>query len=145
MASTAVWAIFVGLSIAGIVAYDVAVKIGTERSNVFVFMGVLMLMTFVIHLFAFGAYKQFQPEATLYLSRNILLLLLCGAIGLAAVNFGFFYAVKYGGLVRTNAVWLIGSLILTTLVGFGVFRESLDLYKIIGIMLGIASVGFLTK
>jgi multidrug transporter EmrE-like cation transporter len=48
--------------------------------------------------------------------------------------------VKYGGLVKTNTIWLIGGLILTTIIGLAVFQESLTVAKIIGILLGLTSI-----
>ncbi len=140
-----VWAFCVVLSVIGIVGYDVAVKYGTISSNAFSFMAALACLASVMHLLVLGVYKATHAQAALSISPTAWVFLFFAALGLLSVDFSFFYAVKLGGLVKTNAVWLIGGLLVTTFIGSVFFKEPLDAYKIIGVILGIASILFIAR
>lgn len=140
-----VWAFCVALSIIGIVGYDVAVKYGTISSNVFSFMAALTALACVMHLLVLGVYRATHPTAVLDISPMAWVFLFVAAFGLLAVDFSFFYAVKLGGLVRTNAIWLVGGLLVATFVGCVFFKEPLNTSKIIGVILGVASIFFIAR
>ena len=125
------------------VGYDVAVKIATDRANVFSFTAALVFAGFAAHLAVLGLYRYLSPATPLRLDTKETLWALAGGIGLLVMNIGFFMGVHYGGLVKTNTVWLVGGLLLSTLIGFMFFHEQITAFKLLGIGLGTLSIIFL--
>jgi drug/metabolite transporter (DMT)-like permease len=139
------WIVFTVSAIFGMVGYDVVIKLASEKINVFVFTTLLTLAAFAAHFGVSAVYRSFNPELSLKVSSATIGLAVLGGIAFMIMNIGFFMGVKYGGLVRTNTLWLVGGLILTAIVGVLAFEEELTLAKIGGIILGIGSIYLLAS
>ncbi len=138
-----VWLFFTGAAILGMVGYDVAIKLASAQINVFVFTACLAMMALLCHILVLAGYKYLNPQTNLNIDAKGYLYALAGGLGLTVMNLGFFVAVKYGGLSVTNAVLLIGGLVITVILGYFAFNEYLDYKKVLGILLGILSIYFL--
>lgn len=140
MSHSFLWIAFTVSAILGMVGYDVVIKLASDKINVFVFTMLLTMAAFAAHLGVASIYKMFHPEISFKVSAATLGLAVLGGIAFMIMNVGFFMGVKYGGLVRTNTLWLIGGLILTAIVGILAFEEELTLAKIGGIVLGLSAI-----
>lgn len=127
------------------VGYDVAIKLATEQINVFAFTTVLVGFAFAMHLFVLLVYKVVTPDASLSLNAKSVGWAALGGLGLIVMDIGFYLGVKHGGLAMTNAVWLIGGLILSVLLGYYAFHEPIDFKKILGITLGLLAIYLLVS
>jgi len=146
MSVTSIWLIFTFVSVLGVVGYDVAFKMATvQKADPFVFTTSVAVVAVLAHFLALGVYKVFQPEVTLNMGGSLVWLILAAGIGIVAVDLGFFFAVKHGGLIRTNAAWMISAIIVMTSIGIWVFKEEFNIYNLLGVLLGIFSVVLLMK
>lgn len=134
------WLIFTSTAIVGMVGYDVAIKLATEQINVFAFTTILVGFAFAMHLLALLVYKVTVPDASLSLNTKTIGWAALGGLGLVVMDIGFYLGVKYGGLAMTNAVWLIGGLILSVILGYYAFHEPIDIKKIIGVAFGLLAI-----
>lgn len=140
------WLLFMALTVLGSLGYNVALKVAGDQINVFVFTVTLTAIAFFGHLVALLIYKyNFQGAEKLEISPMGLWMAAFAGLSVVVIDLGFFLAVKSGGMVLSQAVWTIGSLLLVALVGLYFFKESLDLYKILGLILGVVSLGLLMK
>ncbi|MCB1840232.1 MAG: EamA family transporter [Alphaproteobacteria bacterium] len=137
---TALWLIFTFAAILGMVGYDVAIKLATDQISAYLFTAILVVFGLIGHLTVLGVYKFYHPEVPLGASPKILLLGALGGLGLVVMDVCFFLGVKIGGLATTNAVWLIGGLIATVLVGALVFHEELSWNNMLGVALGTVAI-----
>lgn len=135
-----IWLAFVSLAVLGMIFYDVAIKLAVDKINVFSFTAAMTLFALLGHIAALGLYKYFNPETDLKVGTYGITLALLGAAGILMMDIGFFMGVKYGGLIRTNTVWLIAGLVITAIISLLAFHEQLTSLKLLGIALGVVSV-----
>lgn len=146
MTSQIYWLFFMALTVLGSVGYNVAVKSAGEQVNVFVFTVTLTAVAFVGHLVAFLIYKyNFHGGEKLEINSMGIWMAVLAGISVVIIDLGFFLSVKSGGMVVSQAVWTIGSLLFVVIVGLYFFKEGLDLYKLIGVILGVVSLGLLVN
>jgi hypothetical protein len=53
MTAPIIWLLYTSFAIVAMVAYDIALKIASEKINVFYFTAALSLAAFIVHLLAF--------------------------------------------------------------------------------------------
>jgi small multidrug resistance pump len=74
-------------------------------------------------------------------SNNIYIL---GILGYALVAFIFYLILKTKKpLTKANTLWNIGSIVLITLIGLIIFKEKIDIYQSIGLLLAFISILFI--
>lgn len=137
---TLLWFLYTFAAILGMVGYDVAIKLATEEINAYLFTTILVLSGLIGHLVVLLVYKLHAPEANTQINLHTIGLAAIGGLGLVVMDVCFFLGVKTGGLAATNAVWLIGGLILTVLVAFLFFNETITLRSLFGVLFGIVSI-----
>ena len=141
-----VWFFFASLTVLGTLFYNFSVKAAGEIINPFVFTVILTFVALAGHLAAFGVNKIFFTQDLKFeFGTNGLIFAAIAGIGVVIIDLAYFYAVRSGGLVLTNAFWVIGGLIATATIGFLFFQEGVTATKLLGLFLGIASLVLLTK
>lgn len=75
--------------------------------------------------------KEAQKKTGLYI---------IGIIGYLLVGFLFLRVLKLKSMSKANAIWNILSIILVSIVGYFLFRETIDYIQGIGIILAIISI-----
>lgn len=63
----------------------------------------------------------------------------------ASTAFGWVFVMKHLKLATISAVYSVSMVLLMTVLGVTVFRESLDAYEIAGLVMGVASLILLTR
>lgn len=145
MLTQPLWILFCSLTVIGALGYNVAVKIASDGTNVFFFTVLITTVALLGHLAAFFIYKMwFLGDKSIEISSLGIAMAVLAGLSIVMIDLAFFMAIKSGGMVLTQAFWTIGGMILTAIVGFFFFKEYLDLYKVLGIVLGIVSMGLLT-
>lgn len=145
MITQPLWILFASLTVLGALGYNIAVKVASDSTNVFIFTVIITTVALLGHLAAFFIYKfWFMDENKIEISHMGIWMAVLAGLSIVMIDLAFFMAVKSGGIIMTQTFWTIGGLILTALAGFFIFKEYLDLYKLIGIVLGITSLLFLT-
>lgn len=145
MLTQPLWILFCSLTVIGALGYNVAVKIASDGTNVFFFTVLITTVALLGHLVAFFIYKMwFLGDKSIEISSLGIAMAILAGLSIVMIDLAFFMAVKSGGIILTQTFWTVGGLIFTAIVGFFFFKEYLDLYKVIGIVLGIASLLFLT-
>ncbi len=141
------WLIFASLTTIGAVVYNSSVRVATESINPFLFTLLITATAFAGHIIAFLIYVflQGQSISTLPYSSKGLMAGIVAGIAIVVIDLAFFFAVRSGGLAITNAVWVVGGTVLTAIIGYYVFKETLDAYKIAGLFLGALGLVLLVK
>lgn len=137
---------FIAITVLGAVAYNIAVKVAGEDTNVFLFSVILTATAFLGHIIALIAFKfGFEETQNLDYSLKGLIFAVVAGLGVIAIDLGYYMAVKAGGIVVSQAIWTVGGLILTAILGILFFKEYIDIYKLTGVALGIISLLLLLK
>ena len=68
-----------------------------------------------------------------------------GFVLYASTAFGWVFVMKHLKLATISAVYSVSMVLLMTLLGVTVFRESLNGYEVAGLLMGIASLILLTR
>ncbi len=140
------WLIFASLSVVGSVAYNLSMKVAGDHVNPFVFTVGITMVALIGHLICLAFYKLYMGETVaLQADKSGLLLALVAGLGIVIIDLGFFFAVREGGLTSSMGFWVIGSLTITTLIGYFVFHETFSMTKFAGIILGAVSLFLLTR
>jgi small multidrug resistance pump len=69
----------------------------------------------------------------------------CGAAIFALSAFGWVYVFKYLKLSTVGVVYSLSSVLLLTLAGIVVFRESLSRQEVLGVVLAVVSIVLLSR
>lgn len=140
------WLIFIVTSVAGSVLFNNAMKIASGQSNPFVFSTIFLVIALTINIIFLITQKISYPQfAQFTLNREVLLMALFCGVGVVGVDLGFFFALKYGGLFTSNAFYMVGGLLITSLLAIILFGETITLQKIIGLVLGAISIILIIK
>jgi drug/metabolite transporter (DMT)-like permease len=140
------WIGYVFFCIVGAAAYNISMKVAGDHINPFVFTVGLTATALVGHLACLLFYKFHMGENVSWQAdrTGIQMALLAGA-AVVVIDLCVFFAIKTGGVVATNILFTVGAMLLTTLVGFFLFKEPLTPTKIAGLALGAVSLIMIAK
>lgn len=135
------WFLFASLTVLGSLMYNVGVKIGGNHINPFIFTIVLTAVAFVGHVVCTLVYKHLiSPDEVLaYDAKGIWMGVLAG-LAVVVIDLAYFYSVKTGGAIASQAFWTVGGMIALTVFAVVVFKEDFTLMKALGVTFGIAGL-----
>lgn len=139
------WLTLASLAALGAVVYNTSVRIATDTINPFLFTMIITAVAFVGHIGAFLAYRYFYSGQELLFSAKGTWAAVAAGLAIVMIDLAFFFAVKMGGLALSNGIWIVGGTVITAIVAVCVFKESLDAYKIAGLVLGLVGLALLLK
>ncbi len=140
------WLLFASLTVAGSLAYNMGMKLGTESMNAFTFTLILTLSILAIQvpLLLAAKYVFHQDIAQGFETRNIMLAVMAG-LGAALIDIACFFALRYGTVTATQIFWAVGSTIAVALFSALFFKEQITAARLAGIVLGVISLYLITR
>lgn len=145
MSPALIWLTFVFISLIGVIGYDYAYKISVDKVDPYSFTALLAGVAFLVHIVMLAIYKYFQPAADVKMGSGYAGMAVLAGVAVVMIDFGLFIAIKHGGLVKTNTVWLVGGLVLTVMMGVLIFKEAMTYERMLGIVLGVAAMALMVK
>lgn len=138
------WILFAGLTVVGSLAYNVCMRLATDRINGFLFVFLCTLTTtlgqFVVFSLAKGIGKVNVFEGA---SLQTCGLAVGAGLGVVLIDVAYFFALRTGSLLASQAVWTIGGMLSITAVALFAFHEPMTLQKALGIALGIVALALI--
>jgi drug/metabolite transporter (DMT)-like permease len=140
------WFIFASLAVLGSLIYNLSVKVAGHHINPFIFTVALTLVGLIGHLACLAFYKFYLGEGvSLQMDKTGLWLAVAAGLGIVIIDLGYFFAVREGGLMASTGFWVVGSLVITTVASYFLFKEGITATKLMGIVLGAISLFLLTR
>ncbi|MBN8521368.1 MAG: hypothetical protein J0L77_05665 [Alphaproteobacteria bacterium] len=146
MALSFTWFLFISLALIGTAGFNVANKLAANQIDAFLFTTIMTFVSFLGQGLIFAGYKFFfNVNEKLDVSSQGIGLAIIAGISVALINIGYFLAVKQGGLIPSQIGWAVGGTLTVTIIGCLFFKEHIDIYKLIGLMLAIISIFLIVK
>jgi|GEM_PF-2190974 len=140
------WIFYAGIAMAGLTLYPIASRISDGKISVSlaaILVSVFAAIILTAHLLI---NRQLGHAEELSYTKEGLLCALAMGVAAAMIDYGYLAAFSKGASASViSPAVTIGSLALVVLFSYFIFKEALDFYKIMGVLLGFASVILLTR
>jgi len=147
MAFSFTWLGFSALVLLGMLLYNTSFRLAGDSLNPFVFTMILTITALLGHIVLYVLYKIYGADSISLFggaNKSYWYPIMAG-LGVVIVDLALFFAIRHGGLMNTTLFWSVLSPVLIAVFSYFVFKEGINLEKVVAIVLGLISITLLIR